>query len=425
MFKIQKPIIEGGYLKLSVEAGDDYWNDLREKAFDKLISSLELKGFRKGKVPLQIAKQSISKNQIWNEAISFLIDEKLEEINEEITKENIISRPILEVEKISDDEVIVIFSAPLMPNVELENLERFQTTIESFEATKEEIEEELKKIDSLLVENKEVDDAIKNGDIANINFLGTVDGEEFEGGKADNYDLEIGSKSFIETFEEQLIGLKTNDEKVVKVTFPETYPVEKLANKPAEFKVKINSVKRKVSLSEKEVDEKVKGFGFENLISLKESIEANFIEQKKMQAYNNFMKKIIASINDDETVVIDIPKELIQQETENKLETFKKQLEQSQIKLKDYLKMISKSEQDFIKEDIEASALNALKEQIVFEAIDKKLNFEVTDEEVEAKYLELSNQQKLSVEELKEQIKATALKQELRFIKLVDFFIKN
>ncbi len=425
MFKIQKPIIEGGYLKLSVEAGDDYWNDLREKAFDKLISSLELKGFRKGKVPLQIAKQSISKNQIWNEAISFLIDEKLEEINEEITKENIISRPILEVEKISDDEVIVIFSAPLMPNVELENLERFQTTIESFEATKEEIEEELKKIDSLLVENKEVDDAIKNGDIANINFLGTVDGEEFEGGKADNYDLEIGSKSFIETFEEQLIGLKTNDEKVVKVTFPETYPVEKLANKPAEFKVKINSVKRKVSLSEKEVDEKVKGFGFENLISLKESIEANFIEQKKMQAYNNFMKKIIASINDDETVVIDIPKELIQQETENKLETFKKQLEQSQIKLKDYLKMISKSEQDFIKEDIEASALNALKEQIVFEAIDKKLNFEVTDEEVEAKYLELSDQQKLSVEELKEQIKATALKQELRFIKLVDFFIKN
>ncbi len=424
MFKFLDAKKDNGTYIVSVSAGKDYWKELNKKAFDALAAKLELKGFRKGKVPMEIAKQTIKNEQIWHEAVNLLIDDKVEEINQEISKEKIIATPKIEVTKLSDDEVEIAFKAPLFPEVKVGDLSKFKLEMDSIEPTQEENEQELAQIETILVKQEEVESEIQNDDVANIDFIGRVDDKEFDGGKADAFDLKIGSKSFIDNFEEQLIGMKKGDSKTVNVKFPETYPVEDLAGKDANFDVTINSVKRDVKLSEKEINEKVTSFGFDSLEQLKDSILKTFAEKKKMDVYNNFIRKVLAEILEDSETVINLPEEVLADEVERQWNSFKDQLTKSNMKAKDYLKMIQKSEQEFKENDLRESASKNLNEQLLFEKLDQDLNFEVSDQEAEDKLQEIADLQKMELAAIKEQIKLGNIKNELRFMKIVEFFKK-
>ncbi len=424
MFKFLDAKKDNGTYIVSVSAGKDYWKGLNEKAFDALAAKLELKGFRKGKVPAEIAKQTIKNEQIWHEAVNLLIDEKVEEINQEISKEKIIATPKIEVTKLSADEVEIAFKAPLFPEVKVGDLAKFKLEMDNIEPTEEENANELKQIESILVKQEEVEEQIQTDDVANINFVGRVDGKEFDGGKADAFDLKIGSKSFIDNFEDQLIGMKKGDSKTITVKFPETYPVEDLAGKDADFDVTINSVKRDVELSEKEIEEKVKSFGFDSLEQLKESILKTFAEKKKMDVYNSFIRKVLAEILEDSETVINLPEEVLADEIERQWNGFKDQLTKSNMKVKDYLKMIGKTEQEFKDADLRTNASKNLNEQLLFEKVDQELAFEVSDKEAEDKLQEIADLQKMELAAIKEQIKLENIKSELRFIKIVEFFKK-
>ncbi len=424
MFKFLDAKKDNGTYIVSVSAGKDYWKELNKKAFETLASKLELKGFRKGKVPVEIAKQTIQNEQIWHEAVNLLIDDKVEEINQEISKEKIIATPKIEVVKLSAEEVEISFKAPLFPEVSLGDLSKFKFEMDSVEPTEEENEQELTQIESILVKQEEIESEIQNDDVANIDFVGSVDGKEFDGGKADAFDLKIGSNSFIDTFEEQLIGMKKGDSKTITVKFPETYPVEDLATKDANFEVTINSIKRDVKLSEKEINEKVTSFGFDSLEQLKDSILKTFAEKKKMDVYNAFIRKVLAEILEDSKTVVNLPEEVLVDEIERQWDAFKDQLTKSNMKTKDYLKMIGKSEQEFKENDLRESASKNLNEQLLFEKVDQELAFEISDKEAEAKLQEIADLQKMELAAIKEQIKLENIKNELRFIKIVEFFKK-
>ncbi len=424
MLKIVKATEENGYLAVVVSNDGEEWTSLVNTARKKLINNLELKGFRKGKVPENIALQNISSEQIWNEAASLLIDEKVEVINEEILKHKIIARPSIAIDAVSDESISMTFSAPLMPQVELGDLSKIKLKMDSFDATQEEIDAELKNLDQIRFQNSEVQEEAKLGDTVVIDFSGSIDGEKFEGGQAEDFELELGSKSFIDTFEDQLVDKKAGDDVTVNVTFPETYPVENLANKPAVFEVKIKTVKRKAELSPKELDAKAKELKFESFKQIEQSIINSVKDRKKADVYNKFMRKVIQVVDEMEDTKFDIPEELIVQETEEALKKFEHQLQHSGLNLKDYLKMINKSQEEFKKENLRENAINQIKEQIIFEAIDQKVNIEVSSKEIEDKYKELSTTQNIDLKDVKEQVSEDQIKNEVRFFRLVESFVE-
>ncbi len=424
MFKIVQTKEENGYLSVVVSNDGEEWTSLISTARKKLINNLELKGFRKGKVPENIALQNISSSQIWNEAASLLIDQKVESINEEILKHKIIARPNISIDSVSDESITMTFSAPLMPQVELGDLTKVKLKMDSFEVSKEELDAELKNLDQIKFESKIIEEAAKLGDTVTIDFSGSVDGEKFDGGTADDFELELGSKSFIDTFEDQLVGLKSGEEKLVKVTFPETYPVENLANKLAEFEVKVKNVKRKNELSPEELDKKAKELKFESFKQIEDSIINSVKDRKKADIYNKFMRKVIKTVDEMEETKFDIPEELIIQETEEALKKFEHQLQHSGLNLKDYLKMINKSQEDFKKENLRENAINQIKEQIIFEAIDQKVNIEITEKDIENKYNELAKTQNIDLKIVKEQVTEDQIKNEVRFFRLVESFVE-
>lgn len=399
------------------------WAEAQDKAFNKLAKNLKIDGFRPGKVPAEIAKKHVPQAEIFNEAINSVLQPTFDEVLKE-QKILPVARPTVDVTKVTDKELELKFLIITAPEVTLgkykgHNVEEVKATV-----TKEELDEAIKRLVEQNATLTSVDRPAKLSDSVVIDFLGTVDGVAFDGGKAENYTLELGSHQFIPGFEEQLVGKKAGDKVDVNVTFPKQYVAE-LAGKDAVFAVTIHEVKEKIlpELNEDLVKE-LNIEGVNNVEELRKHEEAHLLEHKNQQARAETLNKII------EKIVADTKLEIVEEIIADEVEAMKKQtsdrMAQQGLTLEHYLELTGQSNDDFNKKLHEDAEKN-LKVMFVMEAIAKAENITVDDKDVDEEMEKLAKQYNMEVGKIKEILAANLanFKAELRQRKLQDFIFEN
>lgn len=411
-------------IEVNIQESGDAWKELLSKAKKDLMDNLELKGFRKGNVPENIAEQNIKEEQVWYKAADLLIDAQYKDAIELLSKEKIATRPTFEIISVSNDAIEAVLKSVAMPDVKLGNRDSINIEYTVVEVTPDEIEIEVKQLDGLLQKQEEVDGAIAKDDIANIDFLGKVDGVAFEGGEAKAFDLKIGSKQFIEGFEDQLIGLKAGDEKNVEVTFPETYPSEDLKGKPAVFEVKINSVKRNVNLEGEELKAKLKGFGFETKEEIVKRIEEVAAERKVQEAQDKFFREYVEAVAALTDTLLTIPDEIVKSEVDVEFKRMEAQVAQQGMKMPDYLKMLKLSEKEFKEQNLTESSKIRIRDGLIYQQLIDELGIKAEEADLNAEYEKIAKDSKASVEDVKKQIQPQSVESNIVFSKLVKALIK-
>ena len=409
-------------LEITVEA--EKFDAAIKKVYFKSAKYFNIPGFRKGKAPMQIVEKYYGKEIFYEDAFNEVAEEALEEAVKENNIE-VVSRPNIDVKQIEKGKDL-IFEATMQtkPEAELGKYKGIEIKKIEYNVTDEDIEHELGHMQEHNSRLVSIDDrAVESGDIATIDFEGFVDGVAFEGGKAENHDLEIGSNTFIPGFEDQVIGMKIDEEKDIVVTFPKEYFSKELAGKEATFKVKVHEIKKK-ELPELD-DEFAKDVSeFDTLKELKEDIKAKKEKQNEERAKYETQDAVIKALCED--MKVEIPTGMIELEVENMLKDIEQRLSYQGLKLEQYLQMMGKTEED-IKKEYEPQALEGIKSRLALEAVIKAEKIEATDSELEEKMKEMAkNYGKENDEEfLKNENVKNYIKQGIASEKAIDFLVKN
>ena len=411
-------------VKLNVTIEAEKFDEAIKKVYFKSAKYFNIPGFRKGKAPMNIVEKYYGKEIFYEDAFNEVVPEELEKAVEE-NKLQVVSRPDIEVTQIGQGQDL-IFTAVFQtkPEAELGKYKGVEIKKIEYKVTEEDIEHELghmQEHNSRLISVE--DRPVEKGDIANINFEGFVDGVAFEGGKAENHDLEIGSNTFIPGFEDQIIGMKIDEEKDIKVKFPDEYFSKDLAGKDATFKVKVNEIKKKElpTLDDefaKDVSE------FDTLKELKESIKEKQQKQNDERAKYETQDAVIKAVC--ENVKVDIPSGMVETETENMLKDMEQRLAYQGLKLDQYLQMMGKTKEEMQKE-YEPQAVEAIKSRLAIEAVIKAEKIEVPDIEIEEKMKEMAkNYGRENDEEfMKNENVKNYIKQGLESEKALEFLVEN
>ncbi|MCY7793563.1 trigger factor, partial [Bacillus haynesii] len=372
---------EGNEGVLTVEVDADTFNKALDDAFKKVVKQVSIPGFRKGKVPRGLFEQRFGVEALYQDALDILLPVEYPKAVEEAGIEPV-DRPEIDVEKIEKGENL-IFTAKVTvkPEVKLGEYKGLGIEKDDTAVTDEDVQNELKSLQERQAELVVKEDGkVEEGDTVVLDFEGFVDGEAFEGGKAENYSLEVGSGSFIPGFEDQLVGLEAGAEKDVEVTFPEEYHAEELAGKPAVFKVKIHEIKAK-ELPElddefaKDVDEEV-----ETLAELTEKTKKRLEEAKENEADAKLREELV--VKAAENAEADIPQAMIDTELDRMMKEFEQRLQMQGMNLELYFQF-SGQDENALKEQMKEDAEKRVKSNLTLEAIAKAEKLQVTDEEVE------------------------------------------
>jgi len=334
-------------------------------------------GFRKGHVPADVLEKKFKK-EIEGEILNHIISEEYRKAVEENNLSPIADIKLEKYEN-NEDNVEVVFTIPVLPEITLGDYKSVKVEKEALDVNDEKVNAEIEIMRSNAGKLKEVadDEAAKDKDVANINFEGFVDGEAFDGGKAEGFDLTLGSKSFIDTFEDQIIGHKKGDEFDVNVTFPEEYHAENLKGKPAVFKVKVNSIKRK---EEAELNEDLaKELGYDSVEDLKAKTKENLIKREETRIENEHKGKVVDAVV--EGVNFEIPEAIVEREIQFQINRFAQQLQMQGMSLNQYFEMTGQNIEK-MRESIKESAEKSVKRDLVLNEIAKVEKVEATEEEV-------------------------------------------
>ena len=411
-------------VKLNVTIEAEKFDEAIKKVYFKSAKYFNIPGFRKGKAPMNIVEKYYGKEIFYEDAFNEVVPEELEKAVEE-NKLEVVSRPDIEVTQIGKGQDL-IFTAVFQtkPEAELGKYKGVEIKKIEYKVTDEDVEHELghmQEHNSRLISVE--DRPVEKGDIANINFEGFVDGVAFEGGKAENHDLEIGSNTFIPGFEDQIIGMKIDEEKDIQVKFPDEYFSKDLAGKDATFKVKVNEIKKKElpTLDDefaKDVSE------FDTLKELKESIKEKQQKQNDERAKYETQDAVIKAVC--ENVKVDIPSGMVETETENMLKDMEQRLSYQGLKLNQYLQMMGKTREEMQKE-YEPQAIEAIKSRLAIEAVIKAEKIEVADIDIDEKIKEMAkNYGRENDEEfLKNENVRNYIKQGLESEKAIEFLVEN
>ncbi|WP_163537927.1 trigger factor [Gracilibacillus sp. YIM 98692] len=416
---------EGNVGVLTVEVDADKFNNALDQAFKKVVKDVQVPGFRKGKMPRGLFEKRFGVEALYQDAVDILLPGEYTNAVEEAGIEPV-DQPEVDIEQIEKGKNL-IFTAKVTvkPEVTLGEYKGLEVEEASTEVTDEDVEEEIKKQQEQQAELVVKEEGeIENGDTAVIDFEGFVDGEAFEGGKAENHSLEIGSGSFIPGFEEQLVGKKAGEETEVEVTFPEEYHAENLAGKDATFKVKIHEAKAKEmpELDDefaKDVDEEV-----ETLDELKDKTKKRLEEQKQTEAENNKREELVQQAS--ENADVDIPEAMVQSELDRMLQEFEQRLQMQGMTLDMYFQF-SGQDEDALKEQMKEDAGKRVKTNLTLEAIANEENVEVTDEDVEKELKSMASMYNMEVDQIKQAIggNTAALQDDLKFKKAIDVLVDN
>ena len=405
--------------KVKVEGKE--WEEAIEKAYKKASKKAKIDGFRPGKAPKELFLKKYGKESLYMDAADEVINNaytKMIEDNKDIL-EDLVARPEIELKNIDEKGVEFKFVLTLKPDVKLGKYKGLKVEKEKAEATKEEIEKSIEDIRNRYAENIIKEGAIENGDTAIIDFEGFIDGQAFEGGKGENYSLKIGSGSFIPGFEDQLIGLKSEDEKDVVVTFPEDYHAEDLKGKEATFKVKIHEIKEfKLPELDKDFFADLDMEGVDSKETLEAKISENIISHQETEIENKYIDALLEEAAKE--TEIDIPDVMIEEEIDRMLEQYKQHLQSQGIPFEQFLKFTN-SDEKALRENMKEEANKRVTYRLMLEQIAKEEKIEITDEEADKEAEKMAERYQMKKEEfLKLFGGAEMIKYDMKMHKAID-----
>lgn len=422
---VQVENLEKNMAKLTIEVPAEELEKAIQSAYMKQKGKISLPGFRKGKVPRHMIEKMYGVEIFFEDAANQLINQEYPKAVDE-SGLDIVSRPTIDVEQIEKGKPF-IFTAEVAvkPEVTLGKYMGVQVTRIDTTVTDEEVEAEINKERENNARTITVEDRpVAEGDTAVIDYEGFVDGQPFEGGKGENHSLVIGSHSFIDNFEEQLIGKNTGDELEVNVTFPEEYHAKELAGKPAVFKVKINEIKAK-ELPELDDDFAQDVSEFDTLAEYRESVKIKLTERKENAAKRDKEEEAIAKIVDKSKM--DIPEAMIETQIDNMIDNFASRMAQQGLTMEQYMQFTGMNVEK-MREQMRPDALKRIQNSLVLEQIAKEENIEVTDEEVEAEIAKMAEMYGMEADKLKEYMgdaEKESMKKDLAVQKAVDLVVEN
>ena len=416
---------ENNTVTLKITVGSEAFENACKQAYNKNKGQFNIPGFRKGKATRAVIEKMYGEGIFFEDAIDIVFPEAYRNAVEELKLE-VIDRPSLDIEEIGKGkDLVMVINVQVKPEVKLGEYKGLEVKQVSAEVTEEDVEAEIKKMQEQNARMVTVEDRpVSDKDSILLNFCGSVDGVEFEGGKAENYSLVVGSNTFIPGFEEQLIGMNAGDSKDVVVTFPEDYHSEDLKGKEAVFAVEINEIKEKQL--PKIDDEFVKDTTeFETLEELKNDIRAKAAENKKKSAEDAMKNEVVEKLA--ENIEVEIPEVMVKNEVDNMLKDFENNLRYQGMDLNTYYQYTGTSK-EILEDQMKEDAEKRVRISLAVDAVSKSEGVEATEEDMEAEYKKMADIYKLEVEKIKEIFQNSqdeAIKSTIVTRKTVDLLLEN
>ena len=409
---VQVENLEKNMAKLTITVSADKFEKAMQEAYKKQRSRIHIPGFRKGKVPRAMIEKAYGPEVFYDDAANFVINEEYPQAMDESGLE-IVSRPEIEVTQIEKGkEFVFTAEVAVKPDVTLGEYKGVTVTKAEAVITEEEVDAEIENTRNMQARTIDVTDRA------------VEDGVPFDGGKGENHSLEIGSHSFIDNFEEQLIGKNAGDDVEVHVTFPEQYHAQELAGKPAVFKVKIHTIKAKEvpELNDEFVSDISE---FETVEEYKEDVRAKLLKRKEDSVKGAKEDEAIQKIID--ASVMDIPEPMIDMQCENMIQEFEGRISQQGLTLEQYMQF-SGSNVERMKEQVRPEAIQRIQSSLVLEKIAKEENIEITEEEINAQIEKMASVYGMTGEKMKEFISEEdkeSIERNLSIEKAVEIIMQN
>ena len=418
-----KEVLADKKVKFTIKVNKEEWEKALEEAYQETKGKYRVQGFRQGKAPRRVIEKEYGDTVFWDEALNHSF---YKHYNEVLAKEklDVVGDPRVNVEKIDEAGVTLTVTTEVYPEVLLGaytglTVEKPEIKVSAAEVNGA-IEDMREKAGRMVVVNREA----KNGDTVTIDFVGKKEGVAFEGGTAKGYELKLGSGAFIPGFEDQLVGVKAGDEKVINVTFPKDYPAEDLADKPCTFDVTVHEVREK-SLPELD-DEFAKNVSeFDTFEEYKKSVKEQLKKQKEQKAEQEAEEKLLEQITENATV--EIPEVMIKEQAHEFIHQFAHRLEHQGLNIDDYVKYMNTTVEELEKSRLD-DAKKTVKTRLVLEAIMKKENISLEKEELDKALEDQAKFNGLDVEEYKKTLHdhhINDIANNIIFGKLFDFLKKN
>ena len=398
---VQVEKLEKNMAKLTIEVSSEEFENAIAKAYKKNKNKISMPGFRKGKAPRAMIEKMYGKGIFYEDAANSIIPDAYADAAKESELE-IVAQPEIDVTQIeSGKPFIFTATVALKPEVTLGEYKGIEVEKKEVEVTDEEVEAEINKVRESNARMLDIDDrATQDGDTVLIDFDGYVDGKQFEGGKADDYSLVLGSHSFIDNFEEQLVGKNIGDDVEVNVTFPENYQAEELQGKPAVFKVKIKEIKVQ-ELPELDDDFAQDVSNFDTIAEYKEDLKKKLTENKEEALKREREEAVIGKII--ENAQMDIPEQMVDAQTRQMTQEFAQRLSSQGLSIDQYMQFTGLTPQKMI-EELKPQALKRIQSRLVLEAVVAAENIETTEEELDKEIENMASMYQMEVDKLKEVI---------------------
>ena len=411
---------EKNMVTITVEVGKDEFAPAIEKAYKKQVKQMKIPGFRPGHAPRKVIEGMYGVEVFFDEAMNIAFPAAYQAALEEGKLEPV-DHPQVEVTDVSADGFTFKATFANYPEVKLGDYKGLTAVKPAVEVTDETVDQQLQQMRERNARLVSVEREAQNGDTAVIDFEGKKDGVPFEGGKSENYPLELGSGSFIPGFEEQIVGMKAGEEKDIQVTFPEAYQAEELAGKDAVFSIKLHEVKAK-ELPELD-DEFAKDVSeFDTLDELKADLRKKAEESQEASANqafeNNLMELVTANME------CDIPEAMIENQARRVVDDYKMQVQSQGISFAEYLKMTGMKEADLL-DSAKEPALRQIRNSLALEAVVKAENIEASEEEIDAECQKMADQYGVKLEDIKKYLPAADLAEQIKREKALKLIVDS
>ena len=404
--------------QLRVEVDPTVWAKAQEKALDALIKDVEIEGFRKGQAPKKLAAKKVNEQSVLMDAINLVANDAYVAGATEHNLEPV-AQPSLDVEKMSTEEIVLLFDITVKPEVTLGDYKGIVIEANDITVTDEDVNLELTRLQEENVELVVQEDTkVEEGHTVVIDFEGFKDGVAFEGGKGENYNLEIGSNSFIPGFEDALVGMSAGEEKDIELTFPETYHVDDLKGQDVVFKVLLHEVKvREIPELNDDFVAMLDKEDITTLDELKQDIIDNLTKIREEQEEDRVNDELVTKVA--ENAQVDIPEAMIEEELNHMFQEFNQRLAQQGLNFEMYSQILNQTEED-IKETMREDANKRVRSRLVLEKIAEVEELKVEDEEIETEYNTISEMYGLEIEQLKQIISLEQLSYDILIRKAVE-----
>ncbi len=411
--------------EFTIEVKGKDWEEALDKAFQKAVKNVKIDGFRKGKAPKEIFLKKYGKESLYLDAADIVLPDAYSKMLEEHKDEELVAQPDITLKSIDDKKVVFNFILTTRPEVKLGKYKGLKVKKEKVEATEDEINATIEQMRSRYAEVMPKENGtVEDGDTAIIDFEGFRNGKAFDGGKGENYSLKIGSHTFIPGFEEQLIGMKTGEEKEIEVTFPKDYHSDELKGKKATFKVKVNDIKTTVipEIGE-EFFEDLGMEGVNSLETLKDEIKTHILARKEVDSENKFIDDLLDKVC--EGLKVEIPEVMTEEEVSRILRQYEENLKMQGLTLQQFYQFTN-SDEATLREQMKEEANKRILARFALEEIAKAENIEVTDEDALKEAEELAKKYQMKVEDFKKEFGGIEMvKYDMKMRKAIDVLKEN